>query len=115
DLDPKLGLFEYERLYTGDPNNIPQPVRQVMSTTVGKHIVLIQATTNADVSSDAARNIVKAIRADNGVVDARLLVGGPTAIDVDVITFIYNQVPLAVGTVFVFTSVMLLLVHESAS
>jgi len=113
DLDPQLGLYEYERLYTGDPNNIPQPARQIMSSTVGKHIVLIQATTNADVSSDAARNIVKAIRADNGVVDGQVLVGGLTAIDVDVITFIYGQVPLAVGTVVVVTYLLLFLLTGS--
>jgi RND superfamily putative drug exporter len=113
DLDPQLGLYEYERLYTGDPNNIPQPARQLMSSTVGKHIVLIQATTNADVSSDAARNIVKAIRADNGVVDGQVLVGGLTAVDVDVITFIYGQVPLAVGTVVVVTYLLLFLLTGS--
>src|SRR5438128_4102748 len=113
DLDPQLGLYEYERLYIGDPNNIPQPARQVMSSTVGKHIVLIKATTNADVTSDAARNIVKAIRADNGVVDGQVLVGGLTAVDVDVITFIYGQVPLAVGTVVVVTYLLLFLLTGS--
>ena len=113
DLDPQLGLYEYERLYAGDPNNIPQPARQLMSGTVGKHIVLIKATTNADVTSDAARNIVKAIRADNGVVDGQVLVGGLTAVDVDVITFIYGQVPLAVGTVVVVTYVLLFLLTGS--
>jgi len=113
DLDPQLGLYEYERLYTGDPSNIPQPARQLMSGTVGKHIVLIKATTNADVTSDAARNIVKAIRADNGVVDGQVLVGGLTAVDVDVITFIYGQVPLAVGTVVVVTYLLLFLLTGS--
>ena len=113
DLDPQLGLYEYERLYAGDPNNIPQPARQLMSSTVGKHIVLIKATTNADVTSDAARNIVKAIRADNGVVDGQVLVGGLTAVDVDVITFIYGQVPLAVGTVVVVTYLLLFLLTGS--
>ncbi|TMF52006.1 MAG: MMPL family transporter [Chloroflexi bacterium] len=113
DLDPQLGLYEYERLYAGDPNNIPQPARQLMSGTVGKHIVLIKATTNADVTSDAARNIVKAIRADNGVVDGQVLVGGLTAVDVDVITFIYGQVPLAVGTVVVVTYLLLFLLTGS--
>ena len=112
-LDPKLGLYEYEQLYTGDPNNIPQPVRQLMASTVGKHIVLIQATSSADVSSDAARNILKAIRADKGVVDGQVLVGGATAIDVDVIQYIYDQVPLAVGTVVAVTYLLLFLLTGS--
>jgi RND superfamily putative drug exporter len=112
-LDPKLGLYEYEQLYTGDPNNIPQSVRQLMASTVGKHIVLIQATSSADVSSDAARNILKAIRADKGVVDGQVLVGGATAIDVDVIQYIYDQVPLAVGTVVAVTYLLLFLLTGS--
>jgi len=113
DLDPNLGLSEYTQLYTGDPNNLPQPVRQLMSSTVGKHVVLIQASTNAEISSNTARDIVKAIRADRAVTDGSVLVGGATAIDVDVIQFIYDQVPLAVGTVVLVTYVLLFLLTGS--
>ena len=112
-LDPQLGLFEYQRLYTGDPNNIPQQARQFLDATVGEHVVLITATTNADQGSDAARDILKAIRGQDGIPDGRILVGGATAIDVDVITFIYDQVPLAVGTVVLVTYVLLFLLTGS--
>ncbi|HEV8596440.1 MAG TPA: MMPL family transporter, partial [Candidatus Dormibacteraeota bacterium] len=112
-LDPQLGLFEYQRLYTGDPNNIPQQARQFLDATVGEHVVLITATTNAEQSSDAARDILKAIRGQDGIPDGRILVGGATAIDVDVITFIYDRVPLAVGTVVVVTYVLLFLLTGS--
>jgi uncharacterized membrane protein YdfJ with MMPL/SSD domain len=112
-LDPKLGLYDYEQLYTGDPNNIPQQARQLMAGTVGKHIVLIQAHSGADPSSDAARNILKAIRADRGVSGGDVLVGGETAIDVDVIQYIYDQVPLAVGTVVAITYLLLFLLTGS--
>ena len=64
DLDPKLGLFDYEQLYTGDPSQIPAAAQPLLAGTVGKHVVLIQATSNVDESSDAARNILSAIRAD---------------------------------------------------
>ncbi|HEY3084130.1 MAG TPA: MMPL family transporter [Candidatus Dormibacteraeota bacterium] len=112
-LDPQLGLFEYQRLYTGDPNNIPQQARQFLEATVGEHIVLITATTTADQTSDAARDILKAIRGQDGIADGRILVGGATAIDADVITFIYDQVPLAVGTVVLVTYVLLFLLTGS--
>ena len=112
-LDQSLGLSQYEVMYTGDPNSLPAPVRQQMASYVGKHIVLINATTNADPSSDAARNILKAIRADQGVTDGQLLVTGDTAIDVDVIKFIYDQVPLAVATVVVLTYILLFLLTGS--
>jgi RND superfamily putative drug exporter len=113
DLDPKLGLYDYEQLYTGDPNNIPAAARPVLASTVGKHVVLIQATSSADPSSDKARNILKAIRADQGAAGGQLLVGGQTAVDVDVIQYIYNQVPLAVGTVVLATYVLLFLLTGS--
>ena len=112
-LDSKLGLYDYEQMYTGDPNNIPQAAREMMATTVGKHVVLIRATSSADPSSDEARNILKAIRHDQGVADAQILVGGETAVDVDVIQFIYSKVPLAVGTVVVLTYILLFLLTGS--
>jgi RND superfamily putative drug exporter len=113
DLDPSLGLYDYEQLYTGDPNNIPAAARPLLASTVGKHVVLIQATSGADPSSDTARNIVKAIRADQGVAGGQILVGGETPIDVDVIKFIYDQVPWAVGTVVLVTYVLLFLLTGS--
>jgi len=112
-LDPKLSLYEYEQLYTGDPNNLQEGARQLLAGTVGSHIVLIQAHSNADPSSDQARDILKAIRGDQGVADGQVLVGGQTAIDVDVIQFIYDQVPLAVATVVVVTYVLLFLLTGS--
>ncbi len=45
--------------------------------------------------------------------DGQVLVGGQTAIDVDVIQFIYDQVPLAVATVVVVTYVLLFLLTGS--
>jgi len=110
DLDPSLGVDDYVKLYTGDPNSIPAPTRQRMTGFVGQHIVLINATSNATASSDEARNIVKAIRADQGVGDGgQVLVGGQTAVDIDVIKFIIDRTPLAVGIVVLVTYLLLFL------
>lgn len=110
DLDPKLGLYDYEQLYTGDPNNLPTGARQMLAGTVGKHIVLINATSNYTESSDEARNIVRAIRADQGVGNGgQVLVGGQTAVDIDVIKFIIGRTPLAVGIVVLVTYLLLFL------
>ncbi|HEV2034974.1 MAG TPA: MMPL family transporter [Candidatus Dormibacteraeota bacterium] len=114
DLDTSLGRADYQALYTGDPNNIPPAARQLMAATVGKHIVLIQATTSSPATSDASRAIVKVIRADQGVGDgAHVLVGGQTAVDLDVIKFIVDRTPLAVGFVVVVTYVVLFLLTGS--
>ncbi len=114
DLDPSLSLADYQSMYTGDPNQVPAAARQLMAGTVGKHIVLIQARSSYDPSSDGARNILKAIRGDQGVAQGgQVLVGGETAVDVDVIKFIYNKTPLAVGVVVVITYVLLFLLTGS--
>jgi len=88
-------------------------VLHVTTAGVGKHVVLIQATTASPATSDASRNIVKAIRADQGVVGGQVLVGGQTAIDLDVIKFIVDRTPLAVGFVVVFTYLVMFLLTGS--
>jgi putative drug exporter of the RND superfamily len=112
-LDPKLGLYDYEQLYTGDPSNVPAAARQLLATTVGKHIVLVQVQSGADPSSDEARGILKAIRAQDKLAGATAYVGGETAVDVDVIQFIYDQAPLAVGVVVAVTYLLLFLLTGS--
>jgi RND superfamily putative drug exporter len=88
-------------------------VLHVTTAGVGKHVVLIQATTASPATSDASRNIVKAIRADQGVVGGQVLVGGQTAVDLDVIKFILDRTPLAVGFVVVFTYLVMFLLTGS--
>ncbi len=89
-------------------------VLHVTPAGVGKHIVLFQATTNSPATSDASRAIVKAIRADAGVGDGgQVLVGGQTAVDLDVIRFIVDRTPVAVGFVVVATFIVLFLLTGS--
>jgi RND superfamily putative drug exporter len=88
-------------------------VLHVTTAGVGKHVVLIQAATASPATSDASRNIVKAIRADQGVVGGQVLVGGQTAVDLDVIKFIFDRTPLAIGFVVVFTYLVMFLLTGS--
>jgi RND superfamily putative drug exporter len=89
-------------------------VLHVTTAGVGKHIVLIQATSAYPATSDGARSIVKAIRADQGVGDGgQVLVGGQTAVDLDTIKFILDRTPLAVGFVVAVTLVVLFLLTGS--
>jgi len=114
DVDPSLGRSDYQALYTGDPNSIPSAARAFMSTTVGKHIVVIKAFTSSPATSDASRDVVKAIRAEAAVGDGgQVLVGGQTAIDLDVVKFIIDRTPLAVGVVTLVTFLLLFLLTGS--
>jgi len=88
-------------------------VLHTTTAAVGKHIVLIQATTASPATSDESRNIVTAIRADQGVVGGQVLVGGQTAVDLDVIKFIVDRTPLAVGFVVVVTYLVMFLLTGS--
>jgi RND superfamily putative drug exporter len=112
-VDPNFGLYQYIQMYAGDQSNIPAQVRPLVAGSVGKHIVVMWVNSGADPSSDAARNILKTIRADHSVAGAQVLVGGETAIDVDVIQFIYSQAPLAVAVVVLVTYFLLFLLTGS--
>ena len=114
DLDPRLDASAYEAMYSGDRSQLPAAAQQLIAATVGKHIVLIQATTNSSTTSDASRAIVNAIRGDRLVGDgAQVLVGGQTAVDLDVIHFIENQTPTAVAFVVIVTFFVLFLLTGS--
>ena len=114
DLGPTAGLSQYESMYTGDPALLPVAARQLMAGTVGSHVVLIQATTNTAPTSDSSRAIVNAIRAGQGVGDGgQVLVGGQTAVDLDIISYITDRTPLAVLFVVLVTYFVLFLLTGS--
>ena len=114
DLDPRLGRADYQAMYTGDLSRLPAEVQQALKTSVGKHIVTFYATSGTPMTSDAARAIVKAIRADRGVGEGgQVLVDGGTAIDLDVVAFITGRTPLAVGVVVLVTYLVLFLLTGS--
>jgi RND superfamily putative drug exporter len=110
DVDPKLTVADYQAMLTGDPSKLPAQTQQLVQSQVGKHILLMQASSNAQPTSDEARNILRAIRADQGPgVGGQVLVGGATAIDVDVINFIIDRTPLAIIVVVLVTYLLLFL------
>jgi RND superfamily putative drug exporter len=114
DLNPAFTASDYEQLYSGDLTQLPAAAQQLMASTVGKNIVLIQVTSNSTVSSDTARQIVSDIRTGQGVGNGgQVLVGGATAVDVDVIKFILDRTPWAVGFVVVVTYFLLFLLTGS--
>ena len=93
--------------------NLPN-VLSVTRAGTGSHIALIDVTTNQAPESDGARALVRAIRAGEGAGDGgRTLVGGQTAADMDVITFIEGRTPVAVAFVVLVTYFVLFLLTGS--
>jgi RND superfamily putative drug exporter len=110
--DPSVGRADYQRLYS-DPSRLPAAQRQAMSRLVGKDVVLMTAVSNQPSSSDGARNILKAIRAEQVGGGGQVLATGETAFDVDIINFILGRTPVAVGFVVLVTYFVLFLLTGS--
>ncbi len=80
---------------------------------VGAHIGLLNAASNQPASSDGARAILRAIRAEPIGDGGQLLVTGDTAFDMDVINYIIDTTPLAVSFVVLITYLVLFLLTGS--
>jgi putative drug exporter of the RND superfamily len=76
-------------------------------------VVFLQAITAATPESEAARDIVRAVRAQRQVGDGTLWVGGESALDLDTSQFMLSRAPWAVGFVVLATFVVLFLVLGS--
>ena len=108
-LDPGLSKADYQRQYSAPPATLPAPVRQ----SVGPHIVTLSVVTTQPPESDAARAIVRTIRADRSVGDGRLSVTGQTAFDLDIVDYIVGRTPVAVAFIVLVTCVVLFLLLGS--
>ncbi|HEY1391300.1 MAG TPA: MMPL family transporter [Ktedonobacterales bacterium] len=88
-------------------------VLRVSAPQVGTHIVLLNVVSNQPASSDGARTILHAIRAESIGNGGQLLVSGDTAFDVDIIDYIIDTTPLAFGFVVLVTYLVLFLLTGS--
>jgi RND superfamily putative drug exporter len=112
DVDTSLTKADYQRLLSGPVQALPAALQQALSIGAGPHIVLLNIVTNQPPTSDAARAIVKAVRAEH-VTGGQVLATGETALDLDVVNFILGRTPIAVGTVILVTYLVLFLLTGS--
>jgi len=87
-------------------------VLHVSSIVNGTHIALIGVVTNKQYTSDAARSIVTAVRRES-VPGGQVQATGPTAVDIDIVNYILQRTPIAVGSVLLVTYVVLFLLTGS--
>jgi RND superfamily putative drug exporter len=111
--DPSLDRPSYQRLATTAASALPPKVAEGIRQTVGRDIVVVNATTNRAPESDGAREILRTIRANRNVGDGHLLVTGQTAFDLDIVNFILDRTPGAVAFIVVVTYVVLFLLLGS--
>src|SRR5712671_492758 len=110
--DPSATRADYQRLYSGPRESLPSELQQALSISAGDHIMRLYLVTNQPPTSDEARAIVKAVRAEN-VPGGQVLATGETAFDLDVVNFILDRTPTAVGTVILITYIVLFLLTGS--
>ncbi|HEY8862911.1 MAG TPA: MMPL family transporter [Candidatus Dormibacteraeota bacterium] len=111
-VDPSLTKADYQRLYSGPRDSLLAALQQRLSIDTGDHLVRLYVVTNKPPTSDEARAIVKAARAEH-VAGGQVLATGQTAFDLDVVNFILERTPTAVGTVILITYVVLFLLTGS--
>jgi RND superfamily putative drug exporter len=112
DVDSSLSRADYQRLYSGPHDQLPANLQQALSLGAGPHLVLIDLTTNKQYTSDEARTLVRDVRSEQ-VPDGQVLATGETAVDLDIVNFILQRTPTAVGVVILVTYVVLFLLTGS--
>jgi RND superfamily putative drug exporter len=112
-LDPRMELGHYLQLAAAPRELLPPAFRAALAELAGPRVAVISAETSLAEDSDAARDLVRSIRGKHPPVDARMLVTGRTAYDVDFIALVGQVAPGAVAFVVVATAVVLFLLLGS--
>ena len=103
----------YAALYAGGVSALPHDVAVQVAPLLGRSITVLHAITTYDASSDAARAVVRDIRAQDTLPGVTSYVTGDTAFDIDFVDFMVGHSPIAVGFVMVVTFGILLLLLRS--
>jgi RND superfamily putative drug exporter len=112
-LDPRMRLEDYLQLAAAPREMLPPAFQEALAQLVGPRVAVMAAQTSLPEDSDAARTLVRAIRAGHPRVDAKVLVTGRTAYDLDFIRLVASVAPGAVAFVVVATAVVLFLLLGS--
>jgi uncharacterized membrane protein YdfJ with MMPL/SSD domain len=111
-IDPGLTRADYQRLYSGPSAQLPAALQQALKFGAGPHLAVISVVTNKQYTSDEARAIVTAVRGQT-VPGGQVLATGGTAFDLDIVNYIVQRTPIAVGSVLLVTYVVLFLLTGS--
>ena len=112
DLNQSLSRSDYQRLYSGPISSLPTEMQDALAAGTGQHLTVLDVVTNKQYTSDDARAIVNAARAEQ-VPDGQVLATGATAYDLDIVNFILQRTPVAVASVILITYAVLFLLTGS--
>jgi RND superfamily putative drug exporter len=106
DLDPSYSLGKYQMAAVMHVMG-PPAIQSALAQTMGRHIALLVVHTAAAASSEEARSLVRLIRHAHPPGEARVLVTGHTAFDLDLLALIRIHAPRAVALIVAATYVVL--------
>jgi len=106
-LDPAINRAQYEALALMPADARPPMIQAALAQTVGHHIAILVLHTPHTAGSDAAQALVRRIRAERTVGDARVLVTGHTAFDLDFTGLVRDHAPRAVAIIVAATCLAL--------
>ena len=109
DLEPSMSRRDYQELLSQPPDQMHPQVRSVVESSVGDTIVVLRVVSAFDAQSEDARGLVRTLRALEPPGAAVVVVGGTTALDIDMIDIIVERTPYALAFVVIVTYVLLLL------
>ena len=113
-VDPAFSLASYQTLYSQPQSSMPASVQSLLTTLTGSSIAVLDVANPYFVTSDQAHNLVRDIRAIDSVPGANVQVTGDTAFDIDLVNYMIDHTPLAIGFVLVTTLIVLTVLLRSA-
>jgi putative drug exporter of the RND superfamily len=112
-VDAGMTAADYQQAYLGNRSALGPAFQSALAKYTGNNIAVLNVYTPYRASTDAARDIVKQIRADHPAMAGQVLVTGATAFDVDGIKEMIDDAPLAIGFVILATFLVLFLLLGS--
>jgi RND superfamily putative drug exporter len=113
--DPALNRYYFEADAETPSEDLPSTAARVRAMSTAGNVALLMVVTDAGPTTEAARDIVRSIRATPTAGEARVLVGGSPAHDVDFGAFIAERTPAAVTFVLGVTLVVLFVMLRSVA
>jgi RND superfamily putative drug exporter len=110
---PALTLSSYQTLYAQPKSALPSSASSVLTNLTGTSIAVLDVANPYFVTSDQAHNLVRNIRAIDAAPGATVQVTGDTAFDIDLVNYMIDHTPLAIGFVLVTTLIVLTVLLRS--
>ena len=112
-VEPSLTLTAYQTLYAQPRSSLPSTVHSLLTDLTGKSIAVLDVANPYFVTSDQAHDLVRAIRAVDSIPGATVQVTGDSAFDIDLVNYMIDHTPLAIGFVLITTVIVLTMLLRS--